>query len=139
LASNIGIDFKTPEEFFKNNPPEPYERIFEPLKYLAENENEGNESAFFTRRNPQELVIFCGSPGAGKSTFYWETMKPLGYERVNQDILKTVGIHAQYEDQRSDVKQRDRCLKVARDYLTGGRSVAVGMLISCDVATFETG
>jgi bifunctional polynucleotide phosphatase/kinase len=47
-------------------------------------------TATFTKRNPQELVIFCGSPGAGKSSFYWTTLKPLGYERVNQDLLKTV-------------------------------------------------
>lgn len=38
------------------------------------------------------MVIFCGSPGAGKSTFYWNVLQPLGYERVNQDILKTVSI-----------------------------------------------
>jgi predicted ABC-type ATPase len=44
----------------------------------------------FSRKNPQELVIFCGSPGAGKSTFYWDYLEPLGYERVNQDTLKTV-------------------------------------------------
>lgn len=32
----------------------------------------------------------CGSPGSGKSTFYWTKLEPLGYERVNQDTLKTV-------------------------------------------------
>jgi hypothetical protein len=44
----------------------------------------------FSRNSPLELVIFCGSPGAGKSTFYWNYLEPLGYERVNQDILKSV-------------------------------------------------
>ena len=44
----------------------------------------------FSRRNDVELVIFCGSQGAGKSTFYWKYLQPLGYERVNQDVLKTV-------------------------------------------------
>jgi len=40
--------------------------------------------------NELDVVIFCGSPGAGKSTFYWTFLRPLGYERVNQDILRTV-------------------------------------------------
>lgn len=44
----------------------------------------------FSRANAKDLVLLCGSPGAGKSTFYWRHLKPLGYERVNQDILKTV-------------------------------------------------
>lgn len=44
----------------------------------------------FSKKEELEIVIFCGSPGAGKSTFYWKYLKPLGYERVNQDILKTV-------------------------------------------------
>ena len=53
--------------------------------------------------------MFCGSPGAGKSTFYWENLKPLGYERINQDVLKS----------------RERCIKVARDQLNAGNSVAI--------------
>lgn len=44
----------------------------------------------FARKNDLELVIFCGSPGAGKSTWFQHHLKPLGYERVNQDILKSV-------------------------------------------------
>lgn len=90
LATNIGITFKTPEEFFRNEPPEKYERIFEPLRYLADHENDKEEPIPFEKRNSQELVIFCGSPGAGKSTFYWQKLKPLDYERINQDLLKTV-------------------------------------------------
>jgi len=44
------------------------------------------------KKNPRDIVIMCGSPGSGKSTFYWTKLKPLGYERVNQDILKTVSV-----------------------------------------------
>lgn len=47
-------------------------------------------SVSFARTHPQELVIFCGSPGAGKSTYFWKNLEPLGYERVNQDILGSV-------------------------------------------------
>lgn len=46
----------------------------------------------FSKTNDQDIVLFCGSPGAGKSTFYWKYLEPLGYERVNQDTLKTVRI-----------------------------------------------
>jgi hypothetical protein len=47
--------------------------------------------ATFLKTNDLDIVLFCGSPGAGKSSFYWKHMQPLGYARVNQDILKTVG------------------------------------------------
>ena len=52
--------------------------------YLAASE------ASFVKKNNQEIVLFCGSPGAGKSTFYFKHLQPLGFQRINQDILKTV-------------------------------------------------
>ncbi|KEF51197.1 uncharacterized protein A1O9_12811 [Exophiala aquamarina CBS 119918] len=118
LAANIGIPFHTPEEFFLNAQVEPYEHVFEPaghLEYLQSSKlalddtTESLAAAPFTKTSPQELVIFCGSPGAGKSTFFWDVLQPLGYERVNQDILKT----------------RDKCIRKARELLGAGSSVAV--------------
>jgi len=44
----------------------------------------------FTPPATPEIVMFCGSPGSGKSSFYWKHLQPFGYGRVNQDILKTV-------------------------------------------------
>ena len=79
LAANIGISFSTPDEFFLNAATEPYQHVFDPSHYLlsinaAKSITNGTEeaavSAPFTKNSPQELVIFCGSPGAGKSTFY---------------------------------------------------------------------
>lgn len=64
----------------------------------------------FTKTNDVEMVIYCGSPACGKSTFYWKQLKPQGYERVNQDILKS----------------RDRCIKVASEHLANGESVLIG-------------
>ncbi|KAK5222101.1 DNA kinase/phosphatase Pnk1 [Exophiala xenobiotica] len=110
LAANIGIRFLTPEEFFRNESTEAYEHVFVPAKVLEEpRAQDATTPAPFTKRSPQELVIFCGSPGAGKSTFYWDVLQPLSYERVNQDILKT----------------RDKCIKKAKELLDAGRSVAV--------------
>lgn len=108
FAANVGIAFKTPEEFFLDAPPEPVTRAFDPALYVSDTPS-APPPVVFKKRNQLELVIFCGSPGAGKSTFYWKHLQPLGYERVNQDILKS----------------RQKCIKVAREHLTAGRSVAV--------------
>ena len=63
----------------------------------------------FARTNPQELVLFVGPPGAGKSTFFRRRLAGLGYERVNQDALGS----------------RARCLRAAAEMLERGASVAV--------------
>ena len=113
LAANIGIAFQTPEEFFLRAETEPYEHVFEPVEFLAAQEinvtTTSTTEPAFSKKHSQELIIFCGSPGAGKSTWYWTHLQPLGFARVNQDTLKS----------------RDKCLKVARDYLAEGDSVAV--------------
>lgn len=110
LAANIGIHFHTPEEFFLGHEIAPYVQPFDPRKFLkSASSTMEAPSEMYKKRNVQELVVFCGSPGAGKSSFYWKMLQPQGFERVNQDILKT----------------RERCLKVARGHLEQGLSVAV--------------
>lgn len=98
LASNIGINFQTPEEFFLGLETEPYDRPFEPRRFLQSALSKPDSSLPFTKQSRQELVIFVGSPGAGKSSFFWKFLQPQGYQRVNQDQLKT----------------RDKCIKAAR-------------------------
>lgn len=71
--------------------------------------------ALFTPKAEKELVMFVGPPAAGKSTFFRKNLEPLGYERVNQDQLKT----------------KEKCVKVARELLSQGKNVVIGMLISC--------
>lgn len=93
LAANIGIRFYTPEEYFLDAEPEQFVREFEPTKFLQGplDEKEATPADIeYKRVNTQDIVLHCGSPGAGKSTFFWKKLEPLGYERVNQDILKTV-------------------------------------------------
>ncbi|OAL70642.1 polynucleotide kinase 3'-phosphatase [Trichophyton violaceum] len=114
FAANVGIQFKTPEEFFRDEPPAPVEvDVFDPKNYMGMDtpSTDGLDkiSSPFTKQSDTELVLLCGSPGSGKSTFYWKHLQPLGYERVNQDILKT----------------RQKCLKVANENLLTGKSVAV--------------
>ena len=93
FAANVGIRYESPEGFFLGEDPRPFLRSFEPAEYmdhvLATSDVHGSPIAF-TKKNELDLVVFVGSPGAGKSTFYWEHLEPLGYERVNQDILKSV-------------------------------------------------
>ena len=89
FATNVGIEFKTPEEYFLNEEPRAYSRVFDPAAYLS-HMVDGVGATPFMKTNPTDIVILCGSPAAGKSTFYWTVLKPHGYERVNQDILKTV-------------------------------------------------
>ena len=111
FAANVGIAFHTPEEFFLGEEPKPFARTFDPAHYMELELTSETESApaLFHKTNEQDIVLFCGSPASGKSTFYWQRVKPLGYGRVNQDILKT----------------RDKCMKVATQLVEDGSSVVV--------------
>jgi len=86
LAANIGIHFYTPEEYFLHQEARDFKSIFDYSRYLTITDPRMS----FKRLHKKEIVLFCGSPGAGKSTFYKVQLAPLGYERINQDILKTV-------------------------------------------------
>ncbi|KAI9829268.1 MAG: hypothetical protein M1826_005732 [Phylliscum demangeonii] len=112
LAGNLAIGFHTPEEFFLHEPPRAYVERFNPKVYLSPATAEPvvpDAPAGFVMRNKLDIVLFCGSPGAGKSTFFWNHLEPLGYARVNQDILKSLG----------------NCLKTAAKHLEQGIPVAV--------------
>lgn len=110
FAHNVGIQYQTPEEFFLGEEPREFQRDFDLASYPEPvSTAEGDSCVFFEKTNDKDIVLFCGPPGAGKSTFYWRYLKPLGYERVNQDLLKT----------------KDKCLKAAREHLEEGDSVAV--------------
>jgi bifunctional polynucleotide phosphatase/kinase len=91
FATNVGIEFKTPEEFFLDQPSQPYSRSFEPSKYIVDLVPETNTPVFKPSKG-KEIILFVGTPGAGKSTFYHRYLEPLGYVRINQDILKSVSV-----------------------------------------------
>ncbi|KAI4199384.1 MAG: hypothetical protein LQ350_004673 [Teloschistes chrysophthalmus] len=111
FATNIGISFKTPEEFFLHEAPHPFMRDFEPSDYLSRTTPTSLDTnpVIIGKKNPTDIIVFCGSPAAGKSSFFWKHLQPLGYERINQDQLKT----------------RDKCVKVASNYLTDRIPVAI--------------
>lgn len=58
-------------------------------------------------KGERELVVFIGSPGSGKSTFYHQFMS--SYVHVNNDTLKT----------------KEKCMKVCKEALMGGKSVVI--------------
>ncbi|OBT83175.1 hypothetical protein VE02_07734, partial [Pseudogymnoascus sp. 03VT05] len=113
FADNIGIRFLTPEEYFLNEAPREYTHSFEPAKYINPSPIDGTEEDLppFIPSGDQEIILFIGSPGSGKSTFYHTYLQHLlpSYIRINQDLLKT----------------RDKCLKTARSRLEEGSSVVV--------------
>ncbi|SPO05596.1 related to bifunctional polynucleotide phosphatase/kinase [Cephalotrichum gorgonifer] len=110
FAHNVGLKFLTPEEHFLGLQPRDFHRDFD-LEHFPFDDTLSTAAAppIFERKSAQELVVFCGSPGSGKSTFYEKYLKPLDYERINQDNLKT----------------RDKCVQAARGLLEEGSSVVI--------------
>ncbi|RGP70141.1 bifunctional polynucleotide phosphatase kinase [Fusarium sporotrichioides] len=110
FAHNAGIKYLTPEEFFLGEKPRSYAREFDLAEHPFSNDtSSGSSVVTFNKTNDKDIILFCGPPGAGKSTLYWKSLKPLGYARINQDQLKT----------------RDKCLQAAKEHLQEGTSVAI--------------
>ncbi|CCX05942.1 Similar to Bifunctional polynucleotide phosphatase/kinase; acc. no. O13911 [Pyronema omphalodes CBS 100304] len=107
-ALNVGIKFHTPEEFFLGEAAQEMSHRFDPENYIADKES-GGDKLLFAPKAEKELVMFVGPPAAGKSTFFRKNLEPLGYERVNQDTLKT----------------KEKCVKVARELLSQGKNVVI--------------
>ncbi|PHH55080.1 Bifunctional polynucleotide phosphatase/kinase [Ceratocystis fimbriata CBS 114723] len=113
LAANLGLKFSTPEEFFHGEAAEAFERDFEPGTVARSKATGDSDSvslvAHWQKKYPREIVLFCGPPGAGKSSFWWRHCEPQGYERINQDLLGS----------------RDNCFKAATEGLKSTKSSLV--------------
>ncbi|GKU04979.1 bifunctional polynucleotide phosphatase kinase [Fusarium langsethiae] len=110
FAHNAGIKYLTPEEFFLGEKARSYAREFDLAEHpFSDDTSSGSSVVTFNKTNDKDIILFCGPPGAGKSTLYWKSLKPLGYARINQDQLKT----------------RDKCLQAAKEHLQEGTSVAI--------------
>lgn len=126
LAHNIGIKYQTPEEFFLGEEPRDFERDFDLGNFpFAEKED---DDIVLEKPSGKDIVLFVGPPGAGKSTFYWKHLKPLGYERVNQDILKRSAPPLAASRAHLTRGSKDKCFKAASDFLNEGYSVVIGTL-----------
>ncbi|KEG10793.1 putative polynucleotide kinase 3-phosphatase [Trypanosoma grayi] len=60
-------------------------------------------------RESQELVVFVGCPGCGKTTFFNRFFKPAGYAHINRDTLKT----------------KEKCLLEAERCWKAGKSLVI--------------
>lgn len=95
FAANIGIQFLTPEMFFlkESAPRMDWRSEFDPVAWLRLEESISQQGTRFSgssiTKPDQELIVFCGYPASGKSTFAKTRLVSKGYLRVNQDELKT--------------------------------------------------
>jgi len=110
FALNVGLQFKTPEMHYHNQ-----KETLPPFEFEPKNAFKKTGSLFkgkdvkpadIPSQSP-EMVIFVGSPGSGKSSF-WKNYLP-NYVHVNNDTLKT----------------KAKCLKVAEEAMAAGKSVVI--------------
>lgn len=105
FCENLGILFYTPEEFFLGMDGEVTGHKFDPKWYLKS----GRKSTVVNALpETPELVVLVGLPGAGKTTYFNNVLRPLGYEHVNGH--ETRGLES--------------CLLVANQLLMAGKSVS---------------
>ena len=108
FAHNAGVAFQTPEEFFLNDDPVPFEwRSFDPNDLKENKSLPYNAKDFISKK--QEMIIFVGFPASGKSTFAKTYLVPNGYVHINRDTLGTMA----------------KCKNAARDALAEGKSVVI--------------
>jgi bifunctional polynucleotide phosphatase/kinase len=126
---NLKIPFFTPEEYFLGDPPTTYILgAFNPLDYiptpvLSSTEPTPTTTITTTTQtippvvpvispsSAPDIILFVGSPAAGKSTLYRDHLLPMGYARINQDTLKT----------------RDRCVAEASTLLSQNTPIVIGL------------
>ena len=82
FAHNIGIHFKTPEEYFMGCKSEEFEWDIPNFSGIITKEIPFNESEH------QEMIILVGYPGSGKSTFAHRYLP--NYTYINNDTTKSV-------------------------------------------------
>jgi len=132
---NLKCPFYTPEEYFLGDPPANYILgAFNPTDYIPVSTSPVNNSLqtstslntipsstgskplslpIIPPAQSPDIILFVGSPAAGKSTFYRDHLLPMGYSRINQDTLKT----------------RDKCVAEATLLLQRDTPIVIGSTV----------
>ncbi len=118
FAYNIGVPFRTPEEEFKGEAPDPDWSYSSPsgkdlLGDISDDRSDECKKSelpnLFPTTVKPEMVLLIGAPASGKSTLFRAEFEPRGYEWINMDTLKT----------------KAKCIKTATTLLTQGKSVVI--------------
>ncbi|XP_059622603.1 uncharacterized protein F21D5.5 [Phlebotomus argentipes] len=108
MAVNLSLTFSTPEEHFLGSKAVSWTRPeFDPKVSTAKNLLEPSDAKL--QRDEQEIIVMCGSPGSGKSSFVKSNFKGTKYEIVSRDKLGTW----------------QKCVSAAQGVLQRGKSVVV--------------
>ena len=106
FAHNVGMNFATPEAFFDGEAEADFSwQSIDPSGLPTS----GTPCSGNITSSKQEMILFVGYPGAGKTTFAKTYLVPAGYEWVNRDTLKTAA----------------KCKAAVRAALAAGKSVVV--------------
>jgi bifunctional polynucleotide phosphatase/kinase len=121
FARNVGLRFLTPDEYFLDQAPVAA-HLLDPTKtelpasvraVLAATEAGAAAAAAaavtYADTSRQELVLLVAPPASGKSSFAERYFVPHGYNRINQDTLKT----------------KDKCVRTAKEALAAGKSIVI--------------
>jgi bifunctional polynucleotide phosphatase/kinase len=115
FARNTGLRFLTPDEYFLGQAPvaahllDPTETELPASVQAVLDLGEAVANVEYADTSRQELVILVAAPSSGKSTFAERHFVSHGYVRCNQDTLKT----------------KEKCVRVAKEALTAGKSVVI--------------
>ncbi|KAF9925456.1 hypothetical protein FBU30_004763 [Linnemannia zychae] len=123
FAASVGITFHTPEHFFLDQACPDHKwsfGAFDPKKWPTDVPLfTPTSTPLLASPGSSELILFCGYPASGKSSFAMKHIVSSGhYEYVNQDTLKT----------------KEKCLKAVEEGLKNKKAVVVDNT-NPDVAT----
>eukprot|EP00727_Mastigamoeba_balamuthi_P009307 m51a1_g5 putative dna 3 phosphatase (656) ;mRNA; r:16590-19825 len=109
FAYNVGVWFRTPEEYFLGDEAAAFGWDAVDLSHIPTDGEmcEGGIASLTSKS--QELIVMVGFPASGKSTLAARYLVPHGYVRVNRDTLKT----------------KEKCIKAAEEALDRGKSVVI--------------